>query len=942
MANVTASVTLQYSPGSGNYPSSGAGYAAVSAYSGDNIVITLSPFVAYGVYSPNTGELPSGNHFLTSNTATSINSSLSTFSGINSQTITISGITQSGAVSFWCDPAVSGNAVPYRARVYVTVLTPSASISVNGSLNRSPLDTATVTWARTPSGTYYFNSIGTSAVPRALPRSGTLTGTGGSFDITYQAFQTGVTASSRTIKYYLRETNTGGNNLATYPSNPSQYIRIYRVPDAPTELDFTVTSSSITADAGGGQYGILQVSIDNNNWYTDGYTFSGLNASTTYTIYARRYNVVTPSSVYTETVTTSASQATASAPTMNPFVTLGDGGFYINANPGTSTGTVNYVFTSGGASVDPPQPGQTSQFIGLVGAATWEGSTWTITATATEGSTTDTSTATITLPNITMSPESTSVQQGSNITITITATNFSGTQTMYYRTSGAFTTSNTAVSVSQGDTDFTIAVPSNASTGTLNVVLDVSTFGTAEDTVATLQNISVTQAPASATAPNAPSLTDNDADSAYVTVTATATGGSGGTLQYGRTNVSATTVPTTWQNHTTFSHARGTTWWYWARRSATAVSASPGTARTPGFKSTNPIANENNLTLAIGTLSPTSPLATSYASNVTIPYSGGSNGDQYRLYSNDASPQWLETAGPNEASGSFVLLHNSSAQSTGSELPAEGESWTYEVQGRRATAGGAPTQAADANWVALTNTPDIIISRGAVVSYSISAPSSVTEGNNLTFNISTSGGTPPNGTTVPYNITGISSFDLSSGSLSGDITINNSAGSLTLGIASDNQDDAETLVITLGGTNQQDSAGNAVSTTASVSITDPAASADGGENLSGGSGIYGLEVTNSNQTVVIDPSSRIINVLATDTFTVSANSISSKQMFTAFDCRNASEIGIMVFWSNQDYPWGTPFIERNSNGQGITVTKPSLYGGSANVGGMATYLLIRY
>ena len=251
MATVTAAVQLQYSPGSGNYPTSGGGYAAVSAYAGDTLQITLSPSGYI-----NSGQTPSGNEFITSSTATSL--STSSFYLTYNQVVTISGITRSGNVSFWCGPNTGGYSVPYRARVAVTLLTPNQSISISGSSSVSPSDTATVTWARTPGGTYYYNSIGNATHPRALPRSGSLSGTGGNFGITYQAFAAGSgTSSSRNIEYTLRETNTGGNVLAT-----SNEVIIYRVPVAPTDLSFTTTTSSITATASGGTYGSLQVSID--------------------------------------------------------------------------------------------------------------------------------------------------------------------------------------------------------------------------------------------------------------------------------------------------------------------------------------------------------------------------------------------------------------------------------------------------------------------------------------------------------------------------------------------------------------------------------------------------------------------------------------------------------------------------------------------------------
>lgn len=889
MANVTASVTLQYSPGSGNYPTSGSGYAAVSAYAGDNIVVTVAPYVVNGSNITN-GQTPNGNEYVTSSSATSL-TGFSAFSAFNSQTITITNVQQSGTISVWCGPTVSGNAVPYRVRVYVTLLTATQSISISGSTSVSPTDTATVTWARTPSGTYYYNSIGTAAVPRALPRSGTLTGTGGSFGITYQAFQTGVTASSRTINYTLRETNTGGNVLVT--STPT--VTIYRVPVAPTNLTFSVTSSSITATASGGQYGILQVSIDNSNWYSNGYTFSGLSASTGYTVYARRYNVVTPSSVYTETATTSAAQTTASAPTLNPSVTLGAGGFYIYANPGTSTGTLDYVFTSGASTVNRG----TNSNLG-VGAATWEGSTWTITVTATEGSTTDTSSANITLPTFT-SFTATSAQQGVDSVASITVTNLPTAQTVYYATSGALTTSLTGVSVSSNSNGsakvntFNIST-SGASTGTANVVLDVSTAGTAQDEVATT-SFSITQAPAGGTAPNVPSVTDDDADSASVTVTATATGGSGGTLEYGR-NDSASVAPTSWQNNGVFSQNRAHTFFYWARRSTTAVS-SAGLEFNPGYK-TGLI--DTNIT--IGNISPTSPLATLYSGDVTIAFTGGAAGDQYRIKTNDSS----DLANTQNGSNGSFLLQGSPRQ----HLPPVGETWTYFFTGRRTVTGGSQGNETFANLT----TSSITISRGAAVSYSINAPGSVTEGQTLSFSVQVSAGIVTDGTTVPYTITGINAADISSGNLSGNLTITSgTSNTIQLGILSDTTQESDTAVIALS----QDSAGNATSAQASITIVD---TGDGGTTTSGGSGDYGLEVYNQSDSKVIDPSSRVGTFI--DSATYNTASYSSQTFFTDYGVLSSAEFGFITTWDSYGNSASQPpYITRQTaaQGGGILVTR---------------------
>ena len=91
---------------------------------------------------------------------------------------------------------------------------------------------------------------------------------------------------------------------------------------------------------------------------------------------------------------------------------------------------------------------------------------------------------------------------------------------------------------------------------------------------------------------------------------------------------------------------------------------------------------------------------------------------------------------------------------------------------------------------------------------------SVNEGSSITFTVNTTG--VADGTTVGYTVTGISSADLSSGSLTGSITINSDTGSVTFGIAADNlTEGSETLTITLAAT---DSAGDSTGSLSSTAV----------------------------------------------------------------------------------------------------------------------------
>lgn len=72
----------------------------------------------------------------------------------------------------------------------------------------------------------------------------------------------------------------------------------------------------------------------------------------------------------------------------------------------------------------------------------------------------------------------------------------------------------------------------------------------------------------------------------------------------------------------------------------------------------------------------------------------------------------------------------------------------------------------------------------------VSPSGSVNEGNSVTFTLNTNN--VANGTTVPYAITGITAADISSGSLSGNVTINSNSGSVSITIATDSLNENET------------------------------------------------------------------------------------------------------------------------------------------------------
>lgn len=81
--------------------------------------------------------------------------------------------------------------------------------------------------------------------------------------------------------------------------------------------------------------------------------------------------------------------------------------------------------------------------------------------------------------------------------------------------------------------------------------------------------------------------------------------------------------------------------------------------------------------------------------------------------------------------------------------------------------------------------------------YSLSGPTSVSEGNTLTINLTTSN--VPDGTVLGYTISGINADDLSSGSLTGSFTVNSNSASVTLGIAQDSTSAGGSSKLYVGG-----------------------------------------------------------------------------------------------------------------------------------------------
>jgi hypothetical protein len=84
--------------------------------------------------------------------------------------------------------------------------------------------------------------------------------------------------------------NSSGTIIQTWTGGVGGYISWrYNAPSAPTTISATRSSDgktlSVTASGGTGRITYYKVSIDNANWYDNGYTFTNLTSTAKYTIY---------------------------------------------------------------------------------------------------------------------------------------------------------------------------------------------------------------------------------------------------------------------------------------------------------------------------------------------------------------------------------------------------------------------------------------------------------------------------------------------------------------------------------------------------------------------------------------------------------------------------------------------------------------------------------
>ena len=128
---------------------------------------------------------------------------------------------------------------------------------------------------------------------------------------------------------------------------------------------------------------------------------------------------------------------------------------------------------------------------------------------------------------------------------------------------------------------------------------------------------------------------------------------------------------------------------------------------------------------------------------------------------------------------------------------------------------------------------------------------------------------------------------------------------------SDTTQESDTAVIALS----QDSAGNATSAQASITIVDSGDTGGGGTTTSGGSGDYGLEVYNQSDSKVIEPSSRVGTLI--DSATYNTASYSSQTFFTDYGVLSSAEFGLITTWdSSGNSASQPPYIVRRTAAQG--------------------------
>jgi hypothetical protein len=391
------------------------------------------------------------------------------------------------------------------------------------------------------------------------------------------------------------------------------------------------------------------------------------------------------------------------------------------------------------------------------------------------------------------------------------------------------------------------------------------------------------------TAPVISGVSNNNAAAATVTATISlSSSGSGGTLQYAQTT--SNSAPSSgWSAAPAFSHPRGATRYYWARRDTNTVTSS--VSHSVGY-----------LTGDTG-FSKTSPTIAHNASSATTTIQYATAGETLAIRLNGQSTN-LVTAAVASSSQSQNITFSSS-------LPSAGSSSTYRFFVRRPTNTGG-----DGSTFVDTNGTFTVTRTAAPPSYTLTAPTSINEGSSGTLNIATAN--VSTGTSLYWSVTSSGEF---TGSTTGTVTTNSSgAASFSVTPTADSSTEGALTVTARIRTGSQ--AGTIVAFDTFVindTSTTPGGGSTGGQTGGSGSNDYGIEIYGpDNSTVVFGTDLRCTNIYVYDVRNYAANSSHS---FTGIaNATDSSKIEVALSsgfgFSSASYS----FARSSANGGTITVS----------------------
>ena len=797
------------------YPTSGNGYAEVTVNYGDSVLVPItSGSTGTSAGSSNYGYNATGNTF-TGGTF----SSPSAFSSSNStRYVTVSNIQYDGTINIWCGPSNSGSNVGWRGRVQVNVAL-DTSISLNSSsITMSSSDTS---------------------------------------------YQNGLTqGGAGTIYYALTVANypNGSNINSLFAGGDSRFVA----------RTFTQATSKYFAMA----------NVSGQQFITNHLPTSSSPSKTVY-IYAS--NLLGQKSQYLGTSYTVALEVPI-APTVTANVGIIQNGFGLTTtSSGSTTGTITYRWTSSDRGThDTGYVASSSIGVGVE----WAGTTWNVQAKASISGQSDvySNTSSVDLPSYSISSGPATLEEGDSGTFGLSITNNFG-HTLYWQATPTadFITSSSSIG-STSSSGITITPTSGDGTegneaATLSLYIN-NTFN-ALNLVAT-RSFTITENATTITTPGPPIVALNNPELANVTATVTrdqSAPGANGTLQFAQTT-SNSIVGATWyqpgSTGTNFQHRRGTTRYYWARRSVNNVSSA-----TVILASAVPFLTsfDSNVTISPSTRQVTSTgnAADGQSATFTITATDGDNSNSvYRLITSNINPGWRASTTTTTSPRDIILYEDQG------DLPPDGTAatYTYQLSGKRREVAGGPPNNSESNWTNISG-QSVTVQRTVPGGNEAISASNMDEGASQAF------------TTANGKLSGLAANDtyywkvFSPGNADfsttqGDFTTDSSGATngFTLSTTSDSlTENAETAIIriytNINARFLDDGTGTNFEATASFTINDT--STAGGNNTGdggGGTASYGLIVKNANGTAnIISPSQRAAGLI--DYGTIGSKGVSS-------------------------------------------------------------------